>query len=1429
MRHSCRAGCRRVQRRTDRPRGGPLPVFPGRRRGRALGRPLVHDTQGAVHDLEAGATVAGHRGQPPVIAGPVVDAVQLAGDTAQQRHGDLGAKARAQAQGVLHRVAAAARQVEIAQLLVGPKVAVDVGHRGHDTVLHGLDRQDVLDPDAHGVAGVALGIGDHDLAGLVAKGAAQGMDLGRCAPAARGGVGLVRDKHRVRRDLVAADAKACFGLPDDAIHDRADVIDVEPRAVVGAVGDLAGQHLADAAHAALAHGILGLDDDRSGAHADDRAVAATVKGQSRLVQALLGRRRSGGEQARSDPAHQVIAGHVVAGDDDHAPAAAGADPVFGHGDGVRGGGAGGIDVRVGAARADVLGKLGVAHRQDAEDKAAVKVIVEAQDLVFEARDAAIEIGRQAIGPGDGPRAELLQHLQLVGERLVLVVTCRLLGHAVQAGEGRGKDHAGLVGQRFGQHPAVGQEGALAGGPVAHDQRDASVAQRLDPGGDGQLGRDVERFDARLGHAVLGYQVKVAAPPGELDRVGGIVDHLKDCARGMLDQAVDALPGHVGALPVGDQLDELLATQQPLDVLVVEYLAVLPGQADRGPADHDRSGQWQHAITDRGLVTLGLRRRHALVDALSLIEEIGKEAAEGRVGVLTRRLARGCARLGRGGFAGCRFARCHGHGFCRSLWLDGSWRGGNLCRRLRLRLNGLARAADAGGIEAAQRLVQAGQGTLARVVGKENGRIAGLAEDVLRQGLEHALGTHLDIDPGSLAVEGLDALDELDGRGDLLAQDLDDLGRRRRVALAGDVGHDRDARRADLHVGDDALERFARRGDDLGVKSVRNRDLDGALVGRLEGGDRVVDGGGGAADHDLGGAVDVGQHHVAIDPGQHLFYLRERGKDGGHTAVVFHRDLAHLAAARAHDQQGVGKGEHAARHQGRVFAQAVPDHHLWHDAKAAQQAGQGDVDGQHRRLGDGRVLESLLSSVDRPLVLGIDKDIVGQGATKQGRHDIVRLAEGVGDDRIELAQLAHHVHVLRALPGEHKGDLAGRAAAAKDALCRERTPYGRIRALQRLERLGTALEQFLGISIVDRQALGRDQCPRVGRLGRRGLARTRHTQHRLELGLQAGYVIGAEQQRASERGLELGGPGLGPAVASTDGSGAKDLLGGQHARDVLLEHDVEIGPAKAKGADASTAHAVGLRRLTPGSELGLHVKGQVVKVDVRVGPRKVGVGQQRLVVQGQDGLEQARCAGGTLEVADVGLDRAERDAAGAEVELGKDVAHALGLDHVADARRGAVPLDVRDSRQGEAGTLPGALDRLLWPDRVGGSDALTLAVAGPADAPDDGIDPVAIALGVGEALEQQDGGPLAHDKAVGALGIGARAVGAEGADLGELDKAVGVHVAVDAAGEDGVEMPGQQALDRGFERGERGGTGRIGDKVGPAQVEDVGHAPGDDVR
>ena len=100
-------------------------------------------------------------------------------------------------------------------------------------------------------------------------------------------------------------------------------------------------------------------------------------------------------------------------------------------------------------------------------------------------------------------------------------------------------------------------------------------------------------------------------------------------------------------------------------------------------------------------------------------------------------------------------------------------------------------------------------------------------------------------------------------------------------------------------------------------------------------------------------------------------------------------------------------------------------------------------------------------------------------------------------------------------------------------------------------------------------------------------------------------------------------------------------------------------------------------------------------------------------------------------------------------LGEDGAERLDLGAVAGDGAGAVRLDQTDGRGREARLCVGAAQRAhlaLGPRRC---EAPVAAVARGADAADDGVDAVAVALGVGEALEHDRREALADRDPVGA--------------------------------------------------------------------------------
>ncbi len=102
----------------------------------------------------------------------------------------------------------------------------------------------------------------------------------------------------------------------------------------------------------------------------------------------------------------------------------------------------------------------------------------------------------------------------------------VLGEPVVAGERRREDDAGVVAQGVGQPPSVGELGAERGRLVAHHERDAGVAQRVETGADRQPGGGVECFVAGGLDGELLDDVERGVATGQLHDVGRVVDRLE---------------------------------------------------------------------------------------------------------------------------------------------------------------------------------------------------------------------------------------------------------------------------------------------------------------------------------------------------------------------------------------------------------------------------------------------------------------------------------------------------------------------------------------------------------------------------------------------------------------------------------------------------------------------------------------------------------------------------------------------------------------------------------------------------------------------------------------------------------------------------------------------------------------------------------------
>ena len=1287
------------------------------------------------------------------------------------------------------------RQVEGTQLGVH---LPEVGDGRHDAGLQRLHRDDIFQADTHRVAGDALGVGDDDAVGTCAEHPAQSVYLRSSRTTTRRRVGLVghEDQFACHRGAIRA---SYFALTHHCFHDPADVLHIQPGAMERTVRGDGTEHLADRLDTALARRTGALHDQRGRAHAQDHAVPALVERQRRLRHVLVGGRGARREEPCAEPAQQVVARRIVGGDDDHPPAAAGADPVLGERDRLRGARARGVDLGVGAAGPDQLGELRVPHREHTEQEPAVEQVRVHLELVLHVVNATVDLrhgtaGRVGLGHA-GTHGLQLVELQPAGS--VLLVAAHLVGELLEPGEGAGEDDTGLVAQRVGQAPTLGQLGTQVGGLVALHERDAGVAQCVEPGGDRQLCGASQRRQAVSLHPELGGEVERAGAAGQLDHVGDAVDRFEaGTPRLALGEPHDVLVEDLVAQPGGNDVDQLLTVQQTGEVLVVEHPLGARG-AEGGAGDDHRLG------ADSGGSLADPHQRSGFV------EEVVEECPQ--VGLHSTAHFHGIGRR-----------RCH-----RGGGGGGSRRRGSGTRRR------IARGAVAGCIEAAQGLVEGHHIGLLGMVAEQDCDV--VAQHVGCEPVQGPLRPHLQEHPRAGVVQRVQALDELHRRGDLLCQQVEHrLGHAvaHRVELAGHVGDDRPYRRVQVQPLQCAPQRLAGGRDDAGVERVAHRQAGGQPAPRLARGQRCLHGDGGAADHRLRVRVDVGEHDIAVDAVDQQLHLVDRGEHGGHHAVVLDGQAGHLVPAGAHRLQRRGERQRPSCDEGAVLAQAVTDHHVGLDAVRGEQGGEREVGGQHRRLCDLGVAQVFLGAVHRRRIVGVDEDEVAQRFAEQRRHHPVGLHEPFGHDRFGRSQPAEHVHVLRALAGVHECDRGGRACAAEHPTTSQHRPHRR--RLERRQCPGGLVGQLCRVAVVDCQPLGCGQRRGRRRLRRRGRTGCRGGQHVAQLLDQPGFGGGAEHERTPQRGFRRRHRGRQRGCRRSNGGceiGAhRHHLRRVHAQTpgyVLFEHHMEVGATEPERTDPRGAHTSACGR-RPLAQLGVHAERRGRPIDVRVRVGEVQARRQHLVVQCQGGLQDAGSTGSGLQVADVRLRRAQRHRARGQPGAGEHLTETGHLHHVADTCARAVRFHQTAHRGRKPGRRPRAGHRQALTHRVRRGDALALAVARTGDAAQHRIDTITGALRVGQPLQQEQRSTLAHHEAVGTCVERAGTRCRECADLAELHETGGAHVAVDAAGDHRVELVLDEPLDRRVDGGHGRRAGGVDDEVGPVEVEQVGHPTGDHV-
>ena len=297
----------------------------------------------------------------------------------------------------------------------------------------------------------------------------------------------------------------------------------------------------------------------------------------------------------------------------------------------------------------------------------------------------------------------------------------------------------------------------------------------------------------------------------------------------------------------------------------------------------------------------------------------------------------------------------------------------------------------------------------------------LAEDIPHKTRDSATWSHLHKSPDALLIEPLHLPDELHRRLQLPGQKRHHFIHTLGIGLGVDVGQNGTRGHPNVEPTEDTRQRLRRGRHDLAVKSMRHRNMprvDLELPKPFNGAIHCIARSG---DHRLGAAVLVGRDHIPLDGLQDLLHPLRVCCDGGHFSVVLHLDPGHLPTAGAHRVEGIREGQHPRRHAGRILSKRVPHDKIGAHTKRLQEPHHGHIRGQHRRLANLGLLQSLRR-------LGrVWSQIRGphdfrQGALDQRPEDIIRLPKSLLHHRISPGKILKHVDVLGALARKEEGHL-----------------------------------------------------------------------------------------------------------------------------------------------------------------------------------------------------------------------------------------------------------------------------------------------------------------------------------------------------------------------------------------------------------------------
>ncbi|EOY51373.1 hypothetical protein SLI_6667 [Streptomyces lividans 1326] len=546
----------------------------------------------------------------------------------------------------------------------------------------------------------------------------------------------------------------------------------------------------------------------------------------------------------------------------------------------------------------------------------------------------------------------------------------------------------------------------------------------------------------------------------------------------------------------------------------------------------------------------------------------------------------------------------------------------------------------------------------------------------------------------------------------------------------------------------------------------------------------------ARDHHRGGPVDRREGQACLQSLQVGEDLLLGGLDGDHGAVGGQR--LHQPGPGRDQPRRVVEGQHAGDVGGGQLADRVSGEEAGPHAPGLQQPEERHLDREQRRLGATGLVQALSGGDDLP-----------QGLLQHRVEPLGHGVEGVREHGVRGVEFLAHARSLRPLPGEQQGGGTGLAAAPYDPGARPALGQ-RPHTVQQGRAVGADHDR----AVFEDRTVRRQRVPGVARVGR-VLGAGELGEPR---GLSAQRLLGVGGDHPGERG---GGRGAGEGVR----------LRGREGR--LANDDVRVGAAHAERADAGHQRTV---RTRPGGELALNLQTQFGQRDRRVGGPEVQAGGKFPVGDGEQRLDQARHAGGALQVPDVGLDRADPQRAVRVAALrAEGGAERGGLDRVADRGAGAVQFDVLDPLARAEGGAPVRLaDQLLLRGAAGHGEPVGGAVVVDRRAADHAMDPVAVREGGRQRLEHHHAAALAGHEAVGTGVEGVRdTVGGQCAETFLRSGVLGQQIEVHTGHHSRRRLPAAQALARQVHGDQRRRLRRVHRETRTAQPQVVRDPPRDD--